>query len=244
VFTLSLLQAINDWQRNADPGKKSGLAADLRREADVLPPQFRTRGSHAFRKLDLYKDTVWKIADELELPETISSWSLSPEAASRFNGGVPLEGIQGVIFSIPPGVGTVILNLDMLYRTHEFRQAVKRHRAEITNYDEGIGHYENREVEVLIELKSIRLTDIHALGGRSGSPSEIFAQVNKRRQGDKLPPLSQEEFDKALATSAAKLGADWIEGGAKDRVLAKIAAIMPQLRAIKSLQDEQHSHGS
>jgi hypothetical protein len=44
-------------------------------------------------------------------------------------------------------------------------------------------------------------------------------------------------FDRGLAASGQELGPVWINGEAKDRVIAKIRALMPGLRLIKKLQE-------
>jgi hypothetical protein len=62
------------------------------------------------------------------------------------------QGYQGVIFMLPPGAGTVILNLGLLFSDKDFQEAVLRHRDEIMGFGAGIGKYGASQSEVIIEL--------------------------------------------------------------------------------------------
>src|SRR5260370_975565 len=98
MFTRDLIQAVSDWQRGGSPRQKAARGLKLKAEAATLPDQFRQCSSSCFRQIALPKGSVWQLADTLELPETISSWTVSLDVARTFKNGVPPPGSQGVIF--------------------------------------------------------------------------------------------------------------------------------------------------
>jgi hypothetical protein len=233
VFSLPLLQAVNDWQIGGGPRQKAKRGAELLRQAQILPSHFRASSLMCFRQLSLLKGSLWQLADTLKLPETISAWTVSPEIARQVKGGVPPPGeYTGIILAIPPSDGTVVVNLDRLYRDRGFLDAIEENHCSIVMFGDGFGRYWNNQREVVIQVSEIQLTDIHELGGYSSSREEVAELYFGHK------PLTSElaQFDKLLAASTADLGPDWIGGDAKDRVITKIQAAMPALRTIKELQ--------
>ena len=82
------------------------------------------------------------------------SLELLQAISKEFKGGVPPQGqgYQGVIFMLPPGAGTVIVNLAVLFADKDFQKALKLHREAIAGFGAGIGKYGARQSEVVIEL--------------------------------------------------------------------------------------------
>ena len=217
--------------------QKARRGAELERQAEALDVKYRSCALMCFRQIALLKGSLWQLADSLQLPETISGWTVSPEVARTLKGGVPDLEYQGVIFAIPAPDGSVVINLVRLYRDKEFLTAVEANRNEIVRFDDGIGRYGPDQQEVVIKLSQISLTDINEMGGYSSSREEL-AQLyfGRTPSGGDLA-----EFDRLLAATREELGAAWIGGDAKDRVLKKIQARMPELRQIKQLQDASKS---
>jgi NH3-dependent NAD+ synthetase len=82
-------------------------------------------------------------------------------------------------------------------------------------YHAGIGTHGDAQCEVVLALGSVPLSSVYALGGHSGSLEEI-ARI---QFGQEPTPEEWEDFrTQALNVS---LGATWISGKSKDRVLDK-----------------------
>ena len=169
----------------------------------------------------------------MELPETISAWTVDIEVARQFKNGVPPPGSQGIIFSLDPPPESVVLNLDSLLREAAFIEAVETHKSNINGYCDGIGRYGNEQHEVVLEIGRIQITDIHELGGYSSNREELVRMT----YGPNASSEDFADFDRRLAASSQELGQHWIKGEAKDRVVAKIRTLMPGLRIIRKLQD-------
>ena len=232
TFTLDFLQAINDWQISSY--KKNEKGAALARLGKGLPLEFRSCPLVCFRQIALEKDTLWQLADELHLPETISAWTTSLCVARKIKGGVPAnQEYQGVIFAISPPKGSVVLNLQRLYRCSEFCAAIETHKHQISRFGDGIGLRGDSQSEVVIKVDRIALSDLCELGGFSSGRADL----SKLYFGH--DPSSDElaEFDRLLALAKIELGAEWIGGDSKERVLSKIRLKMPSLRSIKRLQN-------
>ena len=233
MFSKKLLQAINDWQRGGSPKQKKKRGNELKILCSALPEKFKKCHLVTYRQIALEKGILWKLADELFLPETISGWTSSLNVAREFKGGVPPAGIQGVIFALLPQKEKIIVNLDLLYRDKAFLEAIEDYRTDIDYFYDGIGRYNNTQSEIIIEINKVNLTDICELGGFSGTREELIREMYG-------PNPSQQqilEFDRALKKTGEKLGACWIGNAAKDRVIKKIMNEMPRLRTIKHLQE-------
>ena len=232
TFTLEFLQAINDWQIGSH--KKSEKGATLERLTEFLPAQFRSCPLVCFRQLALEKGALWQLADELALPETVSAWTTSLKVAREIKGGVPAnQEYQGVIFAIPPPAGSVVLNLQRLYRCPDFRNAIKVHTPSISRFGDGIGRYGDSQSEVVIKVSRIAFSDLCELGGFSSGRAEL-----SRMYFDHEPSNAEmKEFDRLLSLAKIELGAEWIGGDSKERVLSRVRSRMPNLRSIKQLQD-------
>ncbi|WVT76300.1 hypothetical protein QM996_29335 (plasmid) [Sinorhizobium chiapasense] len=85
-----------------------------------IDERFRQCNLVTYRQIALEKGSVWDLIAERNLPEMMSAWTLSPAIAKTFKGGVPPEGWQGVIVALKPPAGSIILNLDTLYRSDHF----------------------------------------------------------------------------------------------------------------------------
>jgi hypothetical protein len=235
VFTLDLLQAVSDWQRGGNAQQKAKRAKRLKEEALNLPDRFRSPGLCLFRQISLAKTPLYELMDQLTLPESTSAWTKVPDIAKEFKRGVPPEGWQGVIFSIPPSQGTVILDLDALYREQEFRDELTANSSAITGYSQGAGKYGGDQREVVLEIGSVALSDTYALGGYS-SDLETLGRMWLGR----APSEEEKEFmTRTLAEAGQAVGGYWLEAPGKDRVIDRIQRNeMPRLRHIKKLQEE------
>lgn len=230
MFTLELLQAINDWQKSS--GDKRGKA--LRNLAADLPPHFRTCGLCCFRQIALEKGSVWDLLAENELPEKISAWTTDLGVAKSFKGGVPPkgQGWQGVIFVMYPQPEHVVLNLSALYQDPTFTKAIDKHKPSISNFADGIGRYWNSQSEVIIEISDLSVPDVHALGGFSGKRDDV-AQLFLGRV-----PTDEELtwFDHALEESGAQLGPVWLDGDGLDHVVKRMQPHIQRLKERKAAQ--------
>lgn len=233
MFTLDFLQAVSDWQRGGGPSQKVERGERLKAEAAKLPPTFRSPGLCCFRQISLEKTPLFELMDTLSLPETISAWTKDPSAAKQFKGGVPPVGWQGVIFAVPPTRGSVVVDLDKLYRDDSFRQALEASKDKVDRYSEGAGRYLGLQREVVLEISEVSLDDLYALGGYS-SDIDTLGQLWLGR----LPTEEEKVFMvSTLADAGQAVGPYWLEAPGKDRVILKVqGGEMPRLRHIKQLQ--------
>lgn len=228
MFDINLLQAINDWQRGGNAQQKKSRGLRLKEAAKQLDPEFKRVSLCCFRQIALDKSSLWKFGDTLHLTETISAWTTSLELAKQFKGGVPPAGLQGIIFEILPVPSTVIVNLSTLFRDETFRCACEVLKNEIVGYSDGIGRYRGTQHEVLLEIESVSLANVYALGGYSSS-HEIIA---RRFFGHEPTQEESRWFDELLARSARKSGPNWLLGEPKDRVVSKMLRIVETLRPL------------
>jgi len=173
------------------------------------------------------------LADEFELPEAISAWTLEPRIARQLKGGVPYPGQQGIILAIYPPPGAIIANLHRLFAEPDFLAAVTLHKADVTGFHDGIGRYKDEQSEVVLEISTIALSDIFELGGFSSERDELL----KRCYGENPTPEQIAEFNHKLTEAGETVGPDWVGDEGKDRVIAKIKTVMPTLRTLKKLQE-------
>ena len=93
----------------------------------------------------------------MHLSETILAWTLDTKIAKSFKGGVPPEGIQGVIFVTTPKPENVIVNLTILFSNSDFQAAYEKEKDNINGFYEGIGRYGNSQSEVVLEIYTLPL---------------------------------------------------------------------------------------
>ena len=86
----------------------------------------------------------------------------------------------------------------------------------------------------MLQVSTVAISDIYELGGYSSSREELAEMYF----GRKPYPEDLSVFDRLLVAAEAELGGAWVGGDAKDRVLRRIQERMPELRAIKEIQDE------
>lgn len=232
TFTREFIQAVSDWQRGGDPRQKKRRGARLKELSSQIDDRFRQSGLVAYRQVALEKGSIWQLIAERDLPETISAWTLSPKVAKEFKNGVPPEGWQGVIVALQPPVGSIILNLDALYRSADFVEALDREKGFITGYADGAGRYFGSQSEIVIEIPSIDSASIYALGGYSADRDTLIRMMF----GQEPTPALIEWFDDNRKKAGAILGATWLEGEPLQRVLARMEPHIERLKPLKAAQ--------
>jgi hypothetical protein len=230
VFTLDLLQAINDWQSGGNAQQKSERGKKLREEAAKLPEKFRQTDVTCYRRLKLHKSSVWMLGTDEELSETVSAWTESEDVAMGFKGGVPEPGTQGVIFKINPGAGNVVLNLSRLYKDEDFQKALSENKRKITGFELGIGKYGNTQEEVVIENGSVQLDSMHAWGGFSNSEEALATQFYERKPTEE----EMDAFKKRMEERGQKAGPRWLKTpDAVKRISDKLVGHTERLAKLK-----------
>jgi hypothetical protein len=234
-ISLRLLQAVSDWQRGGNPKQKQSRGERLKEAAASLDPKYRSCNLCAFRQIALEDKSLWELLAENRLSETISAWTTDLGIAKAFKGGVPPQGqgYQGVIFMLPPGAGTVIVNLSTLFADEAFRGALNQHRIEICGFGAGIGRYGPSQSEVVIELDSLELAQVYAFGGFSSSRVEIARTV----LGHAPSPYELALFNERATRAGATFGPYWINGQSVQRVVQRMQPHIERLRPVKRLQD-------
>lgn len=235
AFSLDFLQAVSDWQLDRDDGKKDERAALLKELSAEIDPSFRQCEATVYRRVSLGKKPIWNLIAEDKLQEATSSWTLSAEIAKNFKGGVPGQGWQGVIFTVKPPIESIILNIDSLYKSEDFKYALERNKQFINGYDSGAGYYAGSECEVVLEIESLDKMKVQALGGCSSSKDELIHEMF----GDTPSQAEKKWFDENLTKSGFKLGPRWLEGEPLQTVLNKMKPHIDRLKKIKNTQ-----HGS
>ena len=174
MFSLELLQAISDWQRGGDVKQKAKRGKALKDASRDLPKNFKEIRSNCYRQIALDSGSVWNIGTKYQLNETISSWTTSLDIAKKFKGGVPPVGYQGVIFRISPSdESEVVVNLDELFRSNEFRDFIEANKHDVNGFDQGMGRYDNSQSEVVIKTEYLKLSALFAWGGYSSPESQL-----------------------------------------------------------------------
>lgn len=230
-FSLSLLQAISDWQRSSTKKR----AQTLKAECEALPAEFRTCLLVCYRQIALPKGGVWNLIGEDRLAEKISSWTLDIELAKAFKGGVPPagQGFQGTILYLYPPPGRVIVNLSMLFRDASFLDAMESNKSNITGYQEGAGRYRNSQNEVVLEIDAVTPEDIYSLGGHSSPLEELVAQAAELVYRRPATAAEREQLFLDAAVDGVSVGPSWLKMDATRRVLARTKPRAEELREIK-----------
>ena len=175
------------------------------------------------------KDRVWQLLADEQLPETIAAWTVDLTLAKTFKGGVPPEGLQGVIFALEPEPDQVVINLVEVYADPAFQAACAAHQNEIPGFPQGIGKYGAGQSEVVLEIGVLGTDRVLSYGGYS-SPMEELAVLDLGR----MPTAGELEAFKALTeSSGVQPGAWWLSEGGTRGVLARMAPRLPALRAKK-----------
>lgn len=229
-FTLEIIQAINDWQRGGDHKQKLRRGARLKDECSKLPQQYRTCDLPCYRQEAHEKDRVWQLLADEMLPETIAAWTTSVEVAKEFKGGVPPDGLQGVIFELKPPPDLVVVNLEAVYADRRFHEACERFRDQVSAYGDGIGRYGDSQAEVVLEISNLEPAQVRHYGGFSSSREEIAEIFFSRR-----PTLEDlDVFDKLCTAAGVVSGAWWLSPSGTRAVLRRIQPEIDRLRASRA----------
>lgn len=238
-FGLPLLQAISDWQRGGDAKQNRRRGEALKAACGNLAEKFRTCSLSCFRQIALPKGDVWNLIGEDNLPEKISSWTMSIEVAKDFKNGVPPEGqgYQGVILCVYPRSGSVVVNLGELYKTPAFVVALEQSRNSILGYNDGAGRYGNDQMEVVLEIATVTQQEVYSMGGHS-SPFDRLVDI----AADELygPDATNAQRAELLAKAEhvrTEAGPCWLSLDATQRVLTRLKPHAERLGEIKRQQD-------
>lgn len=217
-FGLELLQAVSDWQRGGDAVQKKMRGDALKAAANSLPEAFKSAGC-CFRRIALNKSSVWAVGTNLKLSETISAWTEDIEIAKNIKKGVPLDGSQGVIFTLNPTPDQVIVNLAALYRDDAFCSSMEQSKSIITGYTHGAGKYSNSQNEVVLEVEFLPLESIHSWGGYSSSELELAERLYGHAPSEEELNVFRDSMDAVGRTC----GPNWLSGPeAVSRVTEKL----------------------
>jgi hypothetical protein len=236
-FPLSLLQAVSDWQRSSTKTRAQALKA----ECQALPAEFRTCVLVCYRQIALPNGGVWDLIGENRLSEKISSWTLDIELAKAFKGGVPPagQGFQGTILYLYPPLGSVIVNLSMLFRNASFLDAIEKNKSSIAGYQDGVGRYGNSQSEVVLEIEAVAPEDIYSLGGHSSPLEELVAQAADLVYRRPATDAERQQLLLDAKVAPVNVGPKWLNMDATRRVLARTEPHTEVLREIKRQQDAE-----
>lgn len=231
-FTTEFIQAVSDWQRGGDARQKLRRGVRLKELSAEIDERFRRCGLVTYRQIALEKGSIWSLIAERKLPETVSAWTLSPGVAKMFKGGVPPDGWQGVIVALKPPAGSVILNLDAIYRSDEFLAALESDQGLITGYADGAGRYGGTQSEVILEIESLDSSDIYALGGYSADRDTLIRMMFDSEPTPELVRWFEENSRKA----GVEPGPMWLEGDPLQRVMERMQPHIDRLKPVRAAQ--------
>ena len=217
MYTLELLQAINDWQATGIGASKTQIAERIIEHSKPLPEKFKKINSPCYRQVALIGMNSVLLGANMKLPETYSSWTFDKSVAQSFNGGVPPVGYQGVIFEIDNNSSdfSVVINLFELFNDSEFLVACEAQKHQITSYGTGIGFFKNSESEVILKVDNLKTSQIWAYGGYS-APMEKLAEMYF---GHVANASELKYFAKLIKQANIIIGGNWVTGKAKDRIV-------------------------
>jgi hypothetical protein len=230
AFPPELIQAVNDWQRGGDHKQKVRRGQRLKDCAALLPSRFRACDQTCFRQEAHGKNRIWQLLADNRLPETIAAWTTDLDTAKNFKGGVPPPGLQGVIFSLVPPPGKVVLNLAALFADAEFLAAVKARQAEIVGFHDGIARWRGSQSEVVLELGNLEPASVYSYGGFSAN-KEALVELQLQR---KPTPEDLAEFDILCARAGVTPGAWWLSPEGTRAVLERMEPHIKRLRERKA----------
>lgn len=238
LFSLSLLQAISDWQNGgaADVARRRGDA--LERECVNLPIKFKSVPSACFRRMVLRKGSIWSLLGEQALSEKISSWTFDLAVAKTFKEGVPPpgQGLQGIIFERLPRQDEIIVNLWALFRDADFQAAIEKHKTSVKGFKKGMGKYSDTQCEIVLKVETLAQEHIYSLGGHSSSADEILEQAAEKIYGNDATPAQKEFLRWAMEVGPDVTGPRWLTQKATRTVLSRVEPQIPPLRARKADQ--------
>jgi hypothetical protein len=174
MFSLELLQAVNDWQIGGS-ALKATRAQNLKAHASSLPDRYRTVHVPCYRRIDLPGAALNTLGGQQQLSEAISSWSTVQSVAWTLHNGIPdqSERLLPYVFSIVPEPSSVVLSIEALYADPDFRGAIELNRRAIRDISDGIDTWGDTEHEVLLEVSSVSLDSVCSQGGYSSSPARL-----------------------------------------------------------------------
>lgn len=232
-YSLSVLQAINDWQRGYSAKQKVNRVRQIEAAAKSIDPQFKCIGVPCYRQVALKPSHVWQMGATYRLEETVSSWTESRQVGKEFKGGVAPEGMSllTVIFLVMPTPSQVVLNLGALYADPDFRAACERFKPSIRQFYDGIGKWSDSQHEVILQIDEVQLADVYACGGHSSKPQDLLKQEHVKELFGKRAETDRGILEKTIQEHPELFGPRWLTGAAKDRVLAKWVAHTLRLKA-------------
>lgn len=230
IFSLNVMQAINDWQRGGDHRQKVRRGKGLKIACADLPRELRNCDVICYRQESHEKDRVWQLLADNSLPETVAAWTTDITVAKDFKGGVPPAGYQGVIFSIRPSQESIIVNLEAVYERSDFQEACEKYKGQIDCYHDGIGKYGNTQKEVVLELGSLSKAEILSYGGYSSSREVVAALFFGR-----TPTVEDlEVFDELCGRAGLAAGSWWLSEPGTRAVLKRMQPHIERLKGAKT----------
>lgn len=223
-FSLEFLQAVNDWQVGGHAGEKHERGLRLKRLSQALPQDLRaTEAPKLYRRYKVTDAIIKQLGLKLELTETISAWTTKRSVAELMKGGVP-EKKPGVLLGCDPKNGTVILNVERLYGSAEFREAVAMHKSEIEGFEDGIGAYSDTQHEVVFEIAAVPRNAVVTWGGQS---SDLKTLTGKFYGKEDPSVANQKKIKRLMKKAKIKPGKLWLSNSeAVDRISERTRDVM------------------
>lgn len=224
-FSVEFIQAVSDWQRGGNNSMKKKKGVKIEELVAGRLEEFKTCSYPCYRRVKLNPHFVWEMGDRLQIKETISAWTSSPEVAQSFKGG-PERGSVCVIFKIIPRIEEIIINLESLFSDSEFMNYIDNCKVQVRHFDAGAGRYLGSQKEIILKIDSVDINDIYAFGGYSSHIDTIIQKAS----GLKANRKSRRSADRKGGFSGESYKPNWIFNDAKDRT---IEFLIKQTKEIK-----------
>lgn len=189
-FTNELLSAIADWQKGTKWNQdKRRYNVDLLINASAyLPSKYRTTDNQTcYRKRFLNKGEIIPILENGFI-EGITSYSLSLSKAKEIERGelVKPDKTFCVIFFKKPKDDEVIININKLFKSNNFKIAVERFKRIDEEKWKVLDNFQDKQQEVILKSK-LHMSNVYQIAGKA-STFEDFCDLLGIKEED------QEQF--------------------------------------------------
>lgn len=189
-FTNELLSAIAQWQKGTrwDQDKRRDNVDLLIQASAYLPVKYRTTDNQTcYRKRFLNNGELIPILEDGFI-EGITSYSLSLLKAKEIASGelVNPDKTFCVIFSKIPKNDEVIINLNKLFKSNNFKNAVKRYKKIDEEKWKVLDNFQDKQQEVILKSK-LHMSNVYQVAGKA-STFEDFCDLLGIKEDD------QEQF--------------------------------------------------
>jgi hypothetical protein len=233
-FTNELLSAIADWQ------KGTGWNQDKRRDnvdllikvSAELPIKYRTTDNQTcYRKRFLNKGELIPILEDGFI-EGITSYSLSLSKAKEIASGELVINDKSfcVIFYKKPKDDEVIINLNKLFKSNNFKIAVARYKKIDEEKWKVLDNFQDKQKEVILKSK-LHMSNIYQIAGKASTFEDFCDLLGIKEE-------NQEQFHSTLEGKEILKYEDQYQFASVNGTQKALESVKIRLNEILSASDE------